>query len=218
MSPFLKLALLLPLWLASQGASAMTTLTYTWSNAECGIVGADGTRSSLPCTAGSSPSFAALVQPGQSVFVTATLNYIYSDDGLALERPGFFQLDPFGQRVLFVDFEAGGFSVLANGCFSRSCNQPPQLTDTFSGPFSTVLGNNEVPDDLTGQIVFSSTAGIQPTGFGAQNRTAFLNVIDQRTFSGVAPVPEPATYLLLGAGLLLVGAMARRRPARHAVA
>jgi hypothetical protein len=217
MSPFLKLMLLLPLCLASHGASAMTTLTYTWSNLDCGIVAADGTRSSLPCTAGSSPSFAALVQPGQSAFVTATLNYSYHDDGLALDRPGFFQLDPYGLRVLNVDHEAGGLSVLANGCFSRSCNQPPEQTDTFSGPFSTILGNNEVPDDLNGQIVFSSTAGVTPTWFGAENRTAFLNVIDQRTFSGVSPAPEPPTYLLLAAGLLMLGAMARRRPARHAV-
>ena len=150
MSPYLKFALSLPLWLAAHGASAMTTLTYTWSNVDCGIVAADGTRSSVPCDAGTSPSFAALVQPGQSVFVMATLNYSYHDDGLALDRPGFFQLDPYGQSVLTVDHEAGGFSVRANGCFSRICNQPPHLTDTVSGPYSTVLGNNEVPDDLSG--------------------------------------------------------------------
>jgi hypothetical protein len=212
MGTVFRLALLVALGLLAQSASAMTTFTYTWSNVDCGIVNTDGTRRSLACTNdGSGPSFASLVQPGQSVFVAGTLSYTYHDDGLALEPRGFFQMDPFGLRILYADHEAAGFSVRANGCFSRGCGTPAEWTDSFSGPYTTVLGNNDVPDGLNGQIVFSTTAGIQPSRPGAETRTAFLSVFDVRTFSGVSPAPEPASFLLLGAGLLLVGAMARRR-------
>lgn len=104
-----------------------------------------------------------------------------------------------------------GLTIVSNGCFSKGCSAPPHLVHTFSGPCTTALGNNQTPDDLSGQIVFSATSGTTSNGFSAETRTAFVGVAEVRAFSGVSPAPEAATYLLLGAGLLRVGAMARRR-------
>lgn len=41
--------------------------------------------------------------------------------------------------------------------------------------------------------------------------SATMSVVARSTAAGVSPIPEPATYLMLGAGLALTGAMARRR-------
>lgn len=211
MRQWFKFALLVPLCLCAHGAFAMTTLTYHWSDITCGLVGLDDTRTTLTCPS-AELSFSAIVQPGQSVFLTATLNYAYHDDGRPLDQRGFFQLDPFGLTMQFVDHEAGGLAFVANGCSGRRvCDQPPYDTDSSNVPFTIVLGDNDQPDDLSGQSVFTVTAGIASDWFGGAPRTAFIRVADVRTYSGVAPVPEPATYALMLAGLALVGAAARRR-------
>jgi hypothetical protein len=206
----LKLALLLPLWFWSHGASALTTLTYYWSDASCGIVEPDGAPTVVPCSS-SSTSFGALVQPGHSVFVTATLNYTYHDDGLTLAQPSYFQADPSGFDVRVFDHEAGALTFfLTNACSSRYCSRPPHLLDSFNGPYTIVLGDNDVPDDLSGELTVTATSGIAASWFVPENRTAFF-VIGPTTFEGVTPAPEPATYALMLAGLAMVSAAARRR-------
>ncbi len=207
----LKFALLLPLCLWAHGASAMTTLTYNWSNINCGLVDLDGTRTTLTCPS-ADLSFSAMAQPGQSVFLTATLNYAYHDDGLPLAERGYFQLDPYGLTGQLVDHEAGGLTFVTNGCSGfRLCPQPPHYIDSSNLPFKIVFGDNDQPDDLSGQSVFTVTAGIASDWFGGAPRTAFIRVANVTTYSGVAPVPEPGTYALMLAGLALMGVAAQRR-------
>jgi PEP-CTERM motif len=195
---------------ASASAMAITTLTYHWTDVTCGIVSAGGATTSQPCP-GSGPSFTALVQPGESAFVTATLAYSYHDDGLLLDRPETFQVDPFGLRNVAVYHEASSLYFISNQCTSRSCGQPPERTDSFSGPFSILFGNDDVPDDQTGRIDFSAKAGLANSFPGPESRTVFFNVSTVRTFSQVNAVPEPSTYALMLAGLAMVGTAARRR-------
>jgi hypothetical protein len=87
--------------LALGGACARTetTLTFEWINITCGIIEADGSRAEQSCTG---PSFSALAPPGQSVVVSASLSYAYSDDGLPLEHPGSSKQTPLAMDARWV--------------------------------------------------------------------------------------------------------------------
>lgn len=210
----LKLTLLAALWLFAHGASAMTTFTYTWTNITCGIIAADGSRTAQSC---SGPSFAAMVEPGESVFVSASLSYTYSDDGLPLEQPGFFQTDALGHgRSL--DHEAAVISMMSNLCLTRLCllfgGRPDSIDTGPSG--GLIFGENMVPDEESGAVGFFASSGVPstspPSPFG-YTRLAFF-IASVTTFSGVTPVPEPGTYALMLAGLAMLGAAARQRSKR----
>lgn len=210
-------AIALPLWLACGSASALTTLTFNWTDVTCGIVAADGTQTAAQtCTGGGgvSPSFSAVVNAGESVFVSANLRYTYSDDGLGLERPFAFQLDPSGLRVRFVDHEAAALYALSNDCQSRYCQRPPELTDAFVGPFVLILGDNAFPDSFSGEQNYFASAGLSAgSPYGQASRGAFLAINGSQVLQGVAaPIPEPATSALMLFGLVaVVGATRRRR-------
>ncbi len=109
---------------ASDSPMATTTLDYHWTDITCGIVAADGSTVAQPCT-GPGPSFSALVQPGESAFVRATLEYSYHDDGLLLDQPQAFQIDPSGLRNATVHHEASGLYFASNACIGRYCNDVP---------------------------------------------------------------------------------------------
>ena len=209
MTSFLaRAAAVVLLALAGVCACAETTLTYEWTNITCGIVAADGSRTEQPCA---STSFAAMVEPGQSVFVSASLSYTYSDDGLPLQQPVGFQTDAFGgARPL--DHESAGIYVVSNLCQGRLCTLQPDRIDSFGGPNALILGDNLVRDELTGEQTFFASSGVPSTWLqGGAQRGAFLNVVAAITFSGVPPVPEPGTYALMLAGLVMLGVTARPR-------
>jgi PEP-CTERM motif len=208
---------LLPALLAAicGSAPAMTTLTYEWIDLHCGIASPGGSTTALPCPT-DRPTFTAVVQPGESAFVTATLAYTYHDDGLALSGTQGFQMDNFGFQMRYFDHEAAGLGFYGSPCQDRYCHPFPEWTESFSGPVRVLLGDNDVPDDLTGQIILSVTAGLDPSWYGSGPRTAFVNVWSLE-FSPVNAVPEPSTVALMLAGLLSMGWLARRRettPAR----
>ena len=195
--------------LAGACARAETTLTFEWTNIHCGIIAADGSRAEQSCTG---PSFSALAQPGQSVFVSASLSYTYSDDGLPLEHPGFFQTDAFGHGRS-VDHEAAVIFMTSNLCQSRLClltGGRPDLLDSFSGPTGLIFGENTVPDETSGAVSFFASSGVPSNFLSGEMRIAFFSA-SVTTFSGVTPIPEPSTYALTLAGLALLGVAALRR-------
>lgn len=197
--------------LATLGASAaaMTTLTYDWIDIHCGITSPDGTSAARPCPT-DRPTFTAVVQPGESAFVTATLAYTYHDDGLPLDRQAGFQMDTSGFQMRYFDHEAAGVGFYSSTCQDRYCHPYAEWTETFSGPVRVLLGDNDVPDDLTGRIGFSVTAGVNSAWPGAETRTAFISAWSME-FSPVNAVPEPSTYALMLAGLMSMGFLARRQ-------
>lgn len=207
-----KALVALPLCLLAADAAAMTTLTFDWIDIRCGVIAADGTTTASPCL-DDRPSFSARVQPGEAAFVTATLSYTYHDDGLALGRTEGFQMDASGFQMRYFDYEAAGLYFRTSACVDRYCRPPPHWTESFSGPQALLLGDNAVPDDLTGRLDFSATAGVEASFFGADNRTSSFDVGFVRTFSPVNAIPEPSTYALLLAGLLFAGVLNRRRAA-----
>jgi hypothetical protein len=193
-------------------ARATTTVSTSWSDIECGLIASDGTRTVQPCT-GPSPSFSALAQPGQSVYVSATLNYTYSDDGLRLDRPWAYQVDENGLRVQVVEYESAGLYLYSNDCRTRSCPRPPDVVTFFTGEFLLLLGNNDTPDSFSGQRRYTAGSGIPAGDYFPSVRSAWIGV--GSVIQSVTPVPEPQTWALMLTGLGAL-AWAARRPMRRA--
>jgi PEP-CTERM motif len=208
MDALCKALVALPLCLLAADAAAMTTLTWEWSDISCGVIAANGTRTEQPCDG---RSFSALSQPGEGVYVQATLNYHYSDDGLLLDPSTRWALilDGFnGMRQ--VTHEAGALSPSSQMCASRAgCElRPSEYFDSFNGS-TQVFGDNDVPDSLSGGITLEATSITFARNGRPTVRTAFISTSSQ-TISGIAPaIPEPATVALMFAGLAALG-LARR--------
>ena len=206
-----KVVLSTLLTFTSVSSSAMTTLTYEWVDLHCGITSPDGSITALPCATDQlRPTFTAVVQPGESAFVSATLAYTYHDDGLPLVRQAGFQMDTFGFQTRYFDHEAAGLGIFSSACQDRYCHPFPEWTESFSGPVRVLLGDNDVPDDLTGRIDYTVTAGLDSAWHWGGSRTAYINAWSLE-FTPVNAVPEPSTYALMLAGLLSISLLARRR-------
>ena len=167
--------------------------------------------------------FAALLQPGWSATIRADIHYAYHDDGLPVDpRVAQFQNDTSGVGNTVVDHEAGAIYVASSFCQNRYCSAGG--IETSGTPFAPfLLGNNDVPDDLTGTwSVFATSnrpSDNQTPDFARLNIGAFGRYFSADGTGGLvnaiaAPVPEPSTYALFMAGLALLGAVrcrARKR-------
>lgn len=140
---------------------------------------------------------------GQNAFAaifnsTYTLSSAIASPGLATEN----RLPGQGQDAVYLgvsrDLPTGGLESLGL---------------TFSDASATALSYNHIPDSLAtfaqGTFVYLYTTGMAPHALGLTARG------DITSLTMVSSVPEPATYMLLGAGLGML-AWRRQRHARSA--
>jgi hypothetical protein len=200
------------LWGLSMGlfggpAAAVTGLDTTIVTATCGIRGASGTTF-FECSSahGTDRGFQAIVQPGETAFVSATLRYSYSDEGLALEHPATIQLNSRGTLTRQTDHEVGVIYFNSNLCQDIICGlaTPPWILTGGVGFPPLVLGENDTPDAVTADIELSSFVSVASSAPSAFQGFVFVDYLGV-TFSGVAAVPEPGSWLLLVAGLWGLG-------------
>lgn len=191
--------------LMSAPAQALVTLDTQIVDIRCGVTSDQGTRLA-DCA---SPSFSAAIAPGETAFLSLGVEFRYTDDGLPLDHPSAFQLDPNGFQMLPVPSEAAVLYPFSNNCSgSRYCRPPPHLTLGGTGFAPLVLGLNDEPDDISGRWDLSVTIGAvagQPLGFSGDLFLGFTPV------TVAAPIPEPGTIALLVAGMVAIGLRSRRR-------
>jgi len=198
----------------SSSAVAKATLTARFINATC-LLASDSTVVPVECSPlpdiGNAIGFDAVIPRDGSAFVTATLVYTYTDDGLPVGDYDVFYLDANAFTWETTYFEAGALYVTSNSCAgSRYCEHDPTLFMEGSTGFPPILlGLNTVADRVTGSItLFSTVAVTAPYQFESLTTPVYVgwNAV---TYSGV--VPEPSTFLLTAAGLaLLLGSRAGR--------
>jgi hypothetical protein len=204
-------ALVTLLTLGAGPARATATLDAWLSDFACSFTDETGLTSGIACNGA---SVTASLGPGDAVMITATLNYTYHDDGLALADPrmAWIQMDANGFSTLHPTHEVGWIQVFGTRCESRYCAHPPGLYELGTATFPPILlGFNDVADDLSGQVQVSAGYSVEPAPFiGGVTKTAGLELATF-THSVAAPIPEPATSALMLFGLVALGIGVRRR-------
>ena len=110
-------------------------------------------------------------------------------------------LTSLGKQAIFTATEPGGVTggtggIVVNGVASGSLNGPLRMTASTANTVLAGLGLSTSPTDTVAILVRTANWG---------------NTSATGTFA--PSIPEPSTYLLMGLGLVGIGAVARRRAA-----
>ncbi len=211
---------------ASQSAQATTILTFgqTGANAVTAVNNGAGTTT---LTATNVAVIITQIELGGTVSIPALLNLNAVSSGPAVQTGGpifFFDSQPFGgsfsitgggNNYLSGTFVGGtvGFGLDTGVVFTLLSSQPPGAVN-----FTTDRPDLINPAFLPGLGFSLSFADVTP-GLGISGAPPSLSsfkasvsgVYSDNVGRGDIPVPEPASMLLLGTGLVGLGARLRRR-------
>lgn len=129
-------------------------------------------------------------------------SFTYSDDGLSTGDSTFESA-----RLSFTPQQPGAVS------YAIHVQGAPADAFSIEGGPALVLGSNDHPDSFSGTIRVDVTSAGSGPGVFFGGITPVLS-IDSASDGGIAPIPEPSTYVLLLAGLGVLGWTARRRSRR----
>ena len=142
---------------------------------------------------------------------------VFNDDGVLLQRlvTGSRLAAPWGLALAPGNFgPLSGSLLVGNFSFAASeINAFDPVTGAFRGTIPVNVGAGNTPGGLWA-LSFGSGAG----NGGAANVLYFADGINGEMaglFGAIAAVPEPADFVLLTAGLALLGFVGRRRRARE---
>ena len=183
-----------------------------------------------PAFAAADPSatrgtIAGLLQPGQtrslSVLVDTTINPFFTFAAMAVPSNDFFIGNDSPTR--FRLFDAGGNLLITS--IGQKANQIwDNGSEVFDPAAAAFVGNNDLRVNQNSVVAFNfaELAAFNGLTTGAGyvfNSTLTAQSDVYRLSFQVAPVPEPETYAMMAAGLLVIGSIARRRrqsvPAAH---
>lgn len=171
---------------ASSASSAGSASVESWYSA-----GEIGTRGSI----GDAGQYMSLAGWNADYTLSANTKLVFTGHAVAAVQPGAYVPE---------QWSAAGIAVMFSPIADDGTSLQPYYARTASNPFIPETANFD--EWFTLEVVNASS-----TAFSSQ-----MNIIISANADVAAPVPEPSTYLMLGSGLLLTAAAARRRRAPRA--
>lgn len=165
--------------------------------------------------------------PGYGTFIVSLVNSgVFSDAGVTIGEGGTIQSlnegpGPVTLPSAFMTFDSGGSNLqlwATNIPFGSLAGSPFTLTDTADGAVASFNVDGYIWDTNTNTKIDTFTGTFSATFDGQTVASLFTNLPVNTGFSATftattvpTTIPEPASMLLMGAGLLGVGLVSRRK-------